>query len=143
MIERIPPAVALLIMLAACAAPSSHVLVGTTRPPIAPAEVKIYSHPPPVFDEVAILHASSDSSIFSPGGQKAVDTVIERLKEEAAKLGANGVVLEGLSDRETGSLGTGVGQSSVSSNSAVGVGLGGSLGIYKKTGEARAIYVPP
>jgi hypothetical protein len=140
--KRMLPALAW-IMLAACAAPSSHVLVGTARPPITPAEVKIYSHPPPVFDEVAILHASSDSSMFSPGGQKAVDTVIERLKEEAAKLGANGVVLEGLSDRETGSIGSGVGQSSVSSNSAVGVGVGGSLGIYKKTGEARAIYVPP
>ncbi len=139
--NRILPALTLM-MLAACAAPSSHVLVGTARPPITPAEVKIYSHPPPVFEEVAILNASSNSA-FSPGGQKTVDKVIERLKEEAAKLGANGVVLEGLSDRETGSLGSGVGQSSYSSNSAVGVGVGGSLGIYKKTGEARAIYVPP
>jgi hypothetical protein len=58
-------------------------------------------------------------------------------------LGANGIILEGLSDRETGSLGSGVGQSSFSGNSAVGVGVGGSLGIFKKTGEARAIFVPP
>jgi hypothetical protein len=28
-------------------------------------------------------------------------------------------------------------------NSAVGVGVGGSLGIYKKSGKATAIYVPP
>ena len=95
------------VALAACAAPQSFVLVGTARPPISPAEVKIYSHPPPTFEEIAILNASSNS-VFSPGGQSTVDKVIERLKEQAAKLGANGIILEGFSDRETGSLGTGV-----------------------------------
>jgi hypothetical protein len=141
------PAARLLILvalaaLAACAAPQSFVLVGTARPPISPAEVKIYSHPPPTFEEIAILNASSNS-VFSPGGQSTVDKVIQRLKDQAAKLGANGIILEGFSDRETGSLGTGVGSSSASSNSAVGVGVGGSLGIYKKSGQGRAIYVPP
>jgi hypothetical protein len=131
-----------LAALAACTASQSFVLVGTARPPISPAEVKIYSHPPPTFDEIAILNASSNS-VFSPGGQSTVDKVIERLKEQAAKLGANGIILEGFSDRETGSLGTGVGSSSASGNSAVGVGVGGSLGIYKKSGQGRAIYVPP
>jgi hypothetical protein len=72
-----------------------------------------------------------------------VDTVIQRLKEQAAKLGANGVILAGMSDRETGSLGGGGGSGSFSGNSAVGVGLGGSLGIFKKTGQGRAIFVPP
>jgi len=128
--------------LAACAASDSFVLLGTQRPPISPADVKIYSHPPPNFEEIAMLNASS-KSVFSPGGQGAVDKVIEGLKEEAAKLGANGVILQGFSDRETGSLGTGVGGGSASGNSAVGVGVGGSLGIYKKTGQGMAIYVPP
>jgi hypothetical protein len=131
-----------LVALAACTAPQSFVLTGTARPPISPAEVKIYSRPPPTFEEIAILNASSNS-VFSPGGQSTVDKVIQRLKEQAAKLGANGIILEGFSDRETGSLGTGVGSSSVSNNSAVGVGVGGSLGIYKKSGQGRAIYVPP
>jgi hypothetical protein len=128
--------------LAACASPNSFVLTGTQRPPISPNKVIIYSHPPPNFEEVALLTASS-KSVFTPGGQQSVDLVIEGLKEEAAKLGANGVILQGFSDRETGSLGTGVGSSSVSSNSAVGVGVGGSLGIYKKTGQGMAIFVPP
>jgi uncharacterized protein YbjQ (UPF0145 family) len=135
-------ALAAILGLAACAAPQSYVLVGTPRTAISPADVKIYSHPPPTFEEIAMLNASSNS-VFSPGGQSTVDKVIERLKEQAAKLGANGIILEGFSDRETGSLGTGVGSSSVSSNSAVGVGVGGSLGIYKKSGQGRAIYVPP
>jgi hypothetical protein len=126
--------------LSACA-PSSHVLVGQARPPIAPDRVKIYSHPPPNYQEIAVLDASSKSA-FGTGGQKSVDKVIERLKIEAAKLGANGVILEGFQDSETGSIGTGVGSDSYSGHSAVGVGVGGSLGIYKKTGHGDAIYVP-
>ena len=129
------------ILLAACA-PSSHILTGTARAPISPADVKIYSTPPPNFEEVALLDASSKSA-FGPGGQKSIDKVIERLKAQAAQLGANGVILGDVSDRETGSLGTGVGSDSYSGHSAVGVGVGGSLGIYKKSAKGRAIFVPP
>jgi hypothetical protein len=129
------------IGLAACA-PSSHILVGTARPPISPSEVRIYPQPPPSFEQIAILNASANS-MLGTGGQASVDKVIARLKEQAAKLGANGIILEGMSDRQTGSLGGGSGSTSYSSNSAVGVGVGGSLGIFKKTGQARAIFVPP
>jgi hypothetical protein len=132
---------ALAIGLAACA-PSSHILVGAARPPISPSDVKLYLQPPPSFQEVAILNASANS-MFGTGGQGSVDKVIQRLKEEAAKLGANGIILEGMSDRETGSLGGGSGSSSYSGNSAVGVGVGGSLGIFKKTAQGRAIFVSP
>jgi hypothetical protein len=132
---------ALAIGLAACA-PSSHILVGAARPPISPSDVKLYLQPPPSFQEVAILNASANS-VFGTGGQGSVDKVIQRLKEEAAKLGANGILLEGMSDRVTGSLGGGSGSSSYSGNSAVGVGVGGSLGIFKKTAQGRAIFVSP
>jgi hypothetical protein len=104
--------------------------------------VKIYTAPPAQFQEIALLDAHSDS-VFSPGGQKSVDKVVERLKDQAAQLGANGIILGDVADRRTGSIGTGVGSDSYSGNSAVGVGVGGSLGIYKKTGKATAIYVPP
>lgn len=122
--------------------PSTHVLVGQARPPVTPDQVTIYSHPPANYEPIATLDANSKSA-FGTGGQKSVDKVIERLKIEAAKLGANGVILEGFSDSETGSIGTGVGSESYSRRSAVGVGVGGSLGIYKKTGHGEAIYVPP
>lgn len=127
--------------LAACAT-DSVVVTGAARPPISPADVKIYWRPPAVFEEIAILNTSKNSA-FTTGGQKTVDKVIAGLKSQAAKLGANGVILEGFSESQTGSLGSGVGSSSVSSNSAVGVGVGGSLGIYKKTGHGVAIFVPP
>ena len=141
MIRLITLATLLTLTLAACA-PSSHIVVGTVHPAISPSEVKIYLQPPPSFEEVAILNASADS-MFGTGGQSTVDKVIQRLKEEAAKLGANGIILEGMSDRQTGSLGGGSGSTSVSGNSAVGVGLGGSLGVFKKTAQGRAIFVPP
>jgi hypothetical protein len=131
----------LAFVLAACA-PSSHIVVGTVRPAIPPSEVKIYLQPPPAFEEIAVLNASADS-MFGTGGQSTVDKVIQRLKEEAAKLGANGIILEGMSDQQTGAVGGGSGSTSFSGSSAVGVGLGASLGIFKKSAQARAIYVPP
>ena|SRR5271165_1397591 len=140
-IRSIVLAQVLALSLVACA-PSSHVLVGKAHPPIAPTDVKIYSHPPPYFEEIAMLDASADH-MFGPGGQPTVDKVIQRLKEEAAKLGANGIILEGMFDRQTGSVGGGSGSASASGNTAVGVGVGGSMGIFKKTGHGRAIFVPP
>src|ERR1700755_577799 len=87
---------------AACAT-DSVIVTGSPRAPISPAEVKIYSQPPPMFEEVAILNASK-SVAFTTGGQKTVDKVIEGLKEQAAKVGANGVLLEGFSHQQTGAV---------------------------------------
>src|SRR5260370_29621235 len=135
-------AVVALGLMAACA-PSSHVLVGTARPPIAPSQVTVYSHAPQQrFEEIAVLNASS-KSMFNAGGQGTTDKVVERLKMEAAQLGANGIILEGFDQTQSASIGTGVGSESYSRRSSVGVGVGGSMGIFKTTGKARAIYVPP
>jgi hypothetical protein len=86
--------------LAACA--TSHVMIGQARPPISPEEVQIYTRPPTVpYEEIARLQTSSSGS-FSFTAQRKTDAVINRLKAEAAKLGANGVLLEGMSDRASG-----------------------------------------
>lgn len=129
------------LALTACAAPQSQVITGTPRAPIPPDQVVILSQPPPVFEDVAILNASSKS--VNPAGQAAFDKVVQRLKLQAAQLGANAVILEGFTDRQTASIGTGVGSTSYSSHSAVGVGVGGGFGIYRKSGQGRAIYIPP
>lgn len=141
MLNRSIAPLIVLTLVTACAS-SSHVLVGTVRPPISPADVQIYSAPPPKFEEIAVLDASS-KSVFGTGGQRTIDKVVEQLKVQAAKLGANGMILEGFADSQTASLGTGVGSDSYSRSSAVGVGVGGSFGVFKKTGKARAIYVAP
>jgi hypothetical protein len=141
-LRRLTALAGFIVLAVSACATDSVIVTGTARPPISPAEVKIYSQPPAIFEEIAILNASK-SVAFTTGGQKTVDKVIAGLKEQAAKVGANGILLEGFSDQQTGALGAGSGSSSVSNNSAVGVGVGGSLGIYKKTGHGRAIFVPP
>ena len=114
---------------------------GSARAPITADQVTVYSTAPANYEKIAVLTASSKSA-FTPGGQKSVDKVVERLKEQAAKLGANGLILQDFSDRQAASIGTGVGSESYGRNSAVGVGVGGGFGIFKKTGQAVAIYVP-
>lgn len=117
-------------------------MTGKPRPAIAVTEVQIYSTAPVQYEQIAVLTASS-KSVFTTGGQKSVDKVVQRLKEQAAQLGANGLILEEFSDRVTGSIGTGVGSESYTHNGSIGVGVSGGVGIFKKTGKARAIYVPP
>ena len=137
--KLLPPVT--LLLLTACAS-TAPVIVGRARPAIAVDQVKVYSQPPPVCEDIATLSASTKRA-FSPGGAQQIDKVVERLKQQAAQLGANGLILEGFSDAQTVSLGTGVSSQSYSRNSAVGLGVGGSFGIFKKTGKGRAVFVPP
>ena len=125
----------------ACAL-TTHVMVGTARPPIDPAQVTVYSNAPPVYAEIAVLSASINS-VFNAGGQRTTDKVVERLKAEAAKLGANGLLLGDFEQARTVSIGTGVGSESYSQHGSVALGLGGAFGVFKTTGQARAIHVPP
>lgn len=133
--------VALLVLLLPGCSTSSHVMLGQTRPAISPESVRIYMQPPPQYEEVAVLDATSQGS-FAITGQQNMDKAIARLKEEAAKLGANGVLLQGVQDQQTGSIGTGVGSSSYGPSSSTGVGLGGSFAISNKAAHGIAIYVP-
>ena len=122
-----------------CAA-QSHVIVGTVRPPIPPEQVKLYLSPPKKFEQVAIVNSSSrNSGAFTE--QRKMDRAINRLKEEAGKLGANGVLLQATGDQQVGSVGTGFGSASYSGNSAFGSGLSFGAGIHVKTADGMAIYV--
>src|SRR5262249_53390968 len=110
---------ALATLLAGCAT-SSYVLVGAPRPAISPDNVKVYVQPPPKYDQIAVVDATSQGS-FAITSQQNMDKAIERMRRQAAKLGANGILLQGVEDRQSGSIGTGVGNSNYSGNSAVGV----------------------
>ena len=68
-----------------------------------------------------------------------VDVVIRRLKEEAAALGANGILLQGVGSDSAGGVGTGI--ATAHGNMAYGTGISGN--IFMKTGKGVAIYVPP
>ena len=129
--------VAALAALSGCA--TSYVLVGQTRPPISPDQVQIYLHPPAnKYSEIALLDTSSRGS-FAITAQGKTNVVMDRLKAEAAKLGANGILLEGVGDQAGGSVGTGY--ATASGHSAFG--FGSAAAIYHKKGDGLAIYVEP
>ena len=137
---RLSPAAALTMMLLGCAT-SSHVMIGTARPPISPESVRVYVQPPEKYEEIATLDTSSQGS-FAITSQQNMDKAIARMKEEAAKLGANGILLQGVQDQQSGAIGTGVGSSSYGPGSSTGVGVGGSFGIYNKVAHGIASFVP-
>ncbi|HTB66828.1 MAG TPA: hypothetical protein VK727_11395 [Steroidobacteraceae bacterium] len=122
------------LVLTACV--SSHVLVGTPRPAISPDQVKVYLHPPAKYDEIAVLDSSSRHS-WAITAQGKSDKVIERLKGEAAKLGANGILLQGVGDQQVGAVGNGF--ATANGNSAFG--FGSSHAVFAKAGSGLAIYV--
>ena len=130
-------------LLAGCASSSSR-LVAPARPAINPAEVRIYQSPPPRYQEIAILDATSGPRFFHGSPQGEADA-IRRLQEEAAKVGANGVLLTLVGDRSSGTLGVGVGGGGISAgrHSAVaGEGsVGGAAPIVQNAAQGVAIYV--
>ena len=131
----------LILALAACA--TSHVMIGQARPPLAPALVQVYFHPPATrYEEIAMLDTSSRGA-FAFTAQGKTDAVIQRLKEEAAKLGANGILLQGVGDVAGGSVSTGFGQAGASGNHVTAGGIGFSGNVVQKAGSAVAIYVAP
>lgn len=85
-----------------------------------------------------MLEANSTASWALTDQQKS-NKAVNRLKERAAALGANGVLLQGVQNQSTGSVSTG----QVWGN-AGGLGyFGGSTNVYMKVGTGIAIYVPP
>jgi hypothetical protein len=136
------PALAAIVALAALSGcVSSHVIVGKVRPPISPDQVQLYLHPPAgKYEEVALLDSSSKHS-FSFTAQGKTNAVIERLKAEAAKLGANGILLNAVSDQAAGLVSTGFGSATASGHSATGFGVGTSGTVFVKSGSGLAIYV--
>ena len=133
-------ALAVMAALTGCST-SSHVLTGTPRAPIDPASVRIYTLPPAKYEQIAALSATSGGSLAITS-QQNMDKAIERLKREAARLGANGVLLQSMQDRQSASIGGGGGSTSYGGGSAVGAGAGGSFGLYSKDVTGLAIYVP-
>ena len=81
-----------MLLLAGCAGSSAR-LLAPARPAIDPAAVRIYRTPPQHYQEIAVLDATSGAKFFrgSPQGEAEA---LQRLKEEAAKVGANGVLAD-------------------------------------------------
>ena len=131
---------ALILLLAGCA--SSYELIGTGRPPIAPGQVELYLEPPKrEYQQIAIIRTSSKHSLSFTSQGKA-DVVVKRLKAQAAKLGANGVLLKQITDEPDETVGAGVGSSYEGPRGTIDVGVSASALLMKRYGHAIAIYLP-
>ena len=119
---------------------ASHVMIGKARPAISPDQVTLYVRPPAKYEEIAVLEASSKNSLsFTQQGK--TDKAIERLKKEAAKLGANGVLLQGTTDQSGGSVNTGSASATTTGSSSFATGGGVSIPIVNKSASGVAIFV--
>ena len=81
--------------------PVSHVIVGEAQTPIHFNDVKVYIDYPDNYEKIAIIESSSDLAFkdFSIDitHQQKTNKALERIKREAASLGANGVVIQNIS----------------------------------------------
>ena len=80
--------------------PVSHVIIGDTQTPINYADVKVYTDYPDNYEKIAIIEASSDLAYkdfsIELTHQQKTNKALERLKKEAASLGANGIVIQNI-----------------------------------------------
>ena len=131
-------------LLVGCAGSSSR-LIAPARPAVVPEQVRIYRVPPPRYQEIALLDATAGPRLFH-GTPEGEAEAIHRLKEEAAKVGANGVLLTLVGDRPSGTLGVGIGGGGISAGRRNVVAGGGSASgaapIVRNSAQGIAIYVP-
>ncbi len=113
---------ALLLPVVAAQAGGSYILLGKKRAPIDPEEVMIYFDPPARYEKVAMVEGDSMGA-FAFSSQAKTDKAIQRMKKQAAKLGANAIILQSQSQRDSGAVIV------PSGNSAVAI----SGGIIKNT----------
>ena len=83
--------------------PVSHIIIGEKKTPINSYKVKIYPDFPDEYEKIAMIEASSDFALKDMSieitDQQKTDKALARIKEEAASLGANGVVIQNLSNK--------------------------------------------
>ncbi len=91
-----------------------------------------------------MLDAISSPRLFHGSAEGEADA-LRRLREEAARVGANGVLLTSLGDRPSGAIGLGVGGEAVSSGHRTfesGEGsLSGAAPVVRNGAAGIAIYV--
>jgi len=116
------------------------IIVGQVRPPITLEAVHVYQVPPRLFGRIAIINSSAGTTWLFPD-RPSMELGISRLREQAAALGANGILLERVYDVSAGGLAIGVGGFGSSGHSFYGGAgnVGGPLINHRV--QAAAIYV--
>ena len=87
--------------LGACASGTT-LVTGTKRTATNFEQVKIYQVPPANYEVIARVEASSEMGLTD---QQSLDFALEEVKKQAAKVGANGVILNAVGKESTGGFG--------------------------------------
>ena len=136
-----PILVAAALLLGGCAT-TSHMMLGPAMPALAPEQVRVYTTAPAQYREIAIVEAASGP--FTYGEQNKLDSVMAKLRREAASLGANGILLQGMANgARGGGVNVGVGGGRFGGHTSVGAGVGVDISPTQKHAQATAIYVEP
>ena len=114
-----------MLFLAGCASGSS-IVVGETKEAIDPSLVKLYLETPDIYEVIGIVTASSDAGWTE---QDSVDYAVEELKNQAANLGANGVLIESTGSQNSTVVG------------GYGTGYLYTIPVTAKSVTGKAIYV--
>lgn len=85
----------LLLMLVGCATGSA-LVTGTTRQPTNPDAVKILTEAPQQYESIGIVTAEGYATLSR---QQTQDNALAELKQQAAKIGANAIILRDVSDK--------------------------------------------
>lgn len=136
----------LFAVLAGCTiVDSSSIPVGQRLPPISPSQVQIYNSPPSHYDEIAIVSAKAGHDFKSD--QSVMASAVQRLKAEAAAMGANGVLLQNIHTRSEPTLTTGFGTATAYGAGGYATASGTTIGVSHGDGYSKvsgiAIYVHP
>lgn len=117
-------------ILAGCAT-ATVIPVGNTRPPVDPAQVRLYVSPPPHYEVLGLINGNSN---YEGTSQSGIADMVRKIKEQAAKIGANGVLLGKMAEQYLGSSGG-------ATYMGWGIFNSASMAAYSQTMQAEAIYV--
>jgi hypothetical protein len=120
------------------------IVTGSARSPVTPEQVKLYRTPPEEYEEIAIVDASAGHDFLK--NSSLMNSAIQRLKEEAAKVGANGLLLTEMKERDAPAVTTTVSTATASGGSTRVFATGSGVGVNRGDSYTRlrglAIYVP-
>ncbi len=119
------------------------IITGNTRTPTSPTEVRLYRTAPDNFEEIAIVTASAGHDFQK--SSSLMNSAIQRIKEEAAKVGANGVILIEIKERDAPKVITTYGHAVVSGTSGSAYASGNTISVNRGDAYTRlkgvAVYV--
>jgi len=127
-----------ILLLCSCAITNeTSLIVGKQRPAITPDQVSLYIEAPKKYEVISIITADAAHDFMSK--QELQDIAIKNLKIQAAKVGANGILLDNVGSFNVGA--SGVVTVPAATNGAPAVGVATMNNRTGKQASGKAIYV--